>query len=711
MEKLTQIICRKVGNYDPTFFRVIICYFLGKAASNMRVMIKTIDRGIIPINIFAINLNDSGTGKSYSTNIMEDNLLAEYTSEFLTKTYPTIAEEKMAELATKRAYIAGEDPDLVIKAVENEFSTQGKFLFQFNKGTEQGVKQQRHKLLMAQIGALNWEMDEMADKIQGCGDLITAYLELYDIGKTKNNLIKNTKDTTRVEEISGMTPANMNWFGTPNKLLNGDKLEEEFWTLMETGFARRCLFGFGKKVNRRLNRNAADVLDARINQTDTTAMDQIRTRFGQLAHITNYGKLLQINRDVTLELIEYQMHCMKLADDMGQYETLARTEMTHRYFKALKLAGAYAFYDGHDEITVDNLYHAICMIEESGRSFKEIQHKDKPYAKLAKYIAEVKHDVNRVDLAEDLPFFRGSVAQKNEMLNMAIAWGYKNHIVIKKSMSNNIEFLTGETLEPTDLNNLRLACSKDIALGYQNIKAPFDKLHKLMLQPDYHWINHHTVNGHRSEDTMIPGFDMVVLDVDDGSVKLENVKALLGVYTYLLYTTKRHDPAGIHRFRLIFPLNYQMSMGADEFKEFMKNLFDWLPFEVDNQTGQRARKWLTNAGYHEYHQGELLDARLFIPNTDKSNKYRKVIQDFQSLTNLERWFIVNTQTDVNRNTQLFKYAMVLMDMGNAVDQIREKVCELNQKLKDKIPEAEIDSTIMSTVAKKIIKQQAAKATA
>jgi len=55
------------------------------------------------------------------------------------------------------------------------------------------------------------------------------------------------------------------------------------------------------------------------------------------------------------------------------------------------------------------------------------------------------------------------------------------------------------------------------------------------------------------------------------------------------------------------PLNYHLSMDAEEYKEFMANIAEWLPFEIDTAASQRSRKWLTHNGTHIYNDGQLLD--------------------------------------------------------------------------------------------------------
>jgi hypothetical protein len=61
-EEMVKIFKTKTGTDAPQFFRVIVAYYMSVVASAMRVNISTLDRGIIPVNTYAINLGVSGLG-------------------------------------------------------------------------------------------------------------------------------------------------------------------------------------------------------------------------------------------------------------------------------------------------------------------------------------------------------------------------------------------------------------------------------------------------------------------------------------------------------------------------------------------------------------------------------------------------------------------------------------------------------------------------
>ena len=406
-EKIVDILCKKTQNANPMFFRVLISYHLSKMASMMRVKLATRDRGTIPINLYAINLAASGLGKNHSTNIIEEQITNQFNSAFFEATYPVICDENLAKLATKRAYIRNEDPDVVLPGVQAEFNLLGKFIPSFDSATTAAVKQMRHKLLMSDIGSMNFEMDEIGSNLLGNSDVLSSFLELFDVGQIKQKLVKNTKENTRNEEIDGKTPTNLLLFGTPSKLLDGGKTEEEFYSFLDTGYARRCFFGYTRFAHKNEDLTPEQIYDILTDNSISQFLKDTSTDFGNLANIINYNKTITVSKDVSLLIIEYRLLCEKLAFELPENEEIAKAELSHRYFKALKLAGTYAFVDGHASITEDNFYAAVCMTEKSGEALNQILKRERNYVKLARYISTVGHEVTHVDMTEDLPFFKG----------------------------------------------------------------------------------------------------------------------------------------------------------------------------------------------------------------------------------------------------------------------------------------------------------------
>ena len=111
----------------------------------------------------------------------------------------------------------------------------GTLAFSFDSGTAPAVKQMRLKLLMSNAGSMNLELDEVGSNLTSNVEMLNTFLELYDVGKVKQKLTKNTSDNKRGEEFIGKTPTNLMLFGTPTKLLDGSKTEEELRLLINKG--------------------------------------------------------------------------------------------------------------------------------------------------------------------------------------------------------------------------------------------------------------------------------------------------------------------------------------------------------------------------------------------------------------------------------------------------------------------------------------------
>ncbi|RLB93541.1 MAG: DUF3987 domain-containing protein, partial [Deltaproteobacteria bacterium] len=458
-EKIVDLLCEKTQNSNPQFFRMMVSYYICKMAATMRVQISTKDRGKIPINFYGVNLGISGIGKGHSTNILEDQIVNKFRTVFFEETLPKVSEKNLKTLSVKRTNIYNQNPNLGTALIDfdemhanvtKEYESLGKMAFSFDSGTTAAVKQMRHKLLMSGAGSMNLEIDEIGSNLLGNVDVLSTFLELFDVGKVKQKLTKNTKENIRSEEIEGKTPTNLMLFGTPAKLFDGSKIEDEFWTFIQTGYGRRCFFGYTRGTGRNKHLTANDIYNKLTSVQSEQLIISLSNKFAILATEANYAKEIQVSKDVSLLSIEYKLYCENLADSLGDHEEMVKAEIEHRYFKSLKLAGGLAFMDGHGEITEDNMYHAIAMAEESGKSFKQMLNQDKNYVKLAKYVCGINREVTHVDLTESLPFYRGALSQKSDMMQMAIAWGYKNSMIIKRKFDNNIEFITGETLGKTD---------------------------------------------------------------------------------------------------------------------------------------------------------------------------------------------------------------------------------------------------------------------
>ena len=708
-ERIVDILVRKVNNDNRHFFRILVGYYLSKVASMMRCNIQTNDRDVVPVNTYVLNLMVSGTGKGHSTNILEREFVSYFKKEFLHHIFPRKAEEHMDTLADERARsrIAtgqsilplGDETEIQLIKFQKQFEKLGELAFSFDSGTSPAVKQMREKLLLASAGSMNLELDEIGSNMAGNIDVLTTFLELYDIGLVKQKLIKNTVENVRSEELPGNTPTNLMMFGTPTKLLDGGTTEDDFKQFLETGYARRLLFGYTIDTHRTKYASATERYDRMVDKSLVAETIQIQKQFASFAKRA-FNPILQVSKENSIYLIQYQMDCEDKADDFKEHMSTHKAEMMHRYYKALKLAGAYAFADNATEISQDHLDYAISVVEDSGEAFHTMMRKQGPYERLAHYLADADVAVTQHELIQELPFYKGSEAQRKDLMTLAMSFGYKNNIIIRKQDDNGIEFFSGETLLETDLDAMTTGISKDIAYDYVTAHPPFKQLYKLTMAEGYHYTAHGFINGHRSSDNAIPGFDLLILDCD-GDVSIPIVKTLLEDYTFLISTTKRHTEE-MNRFRLILPISHRLKLSPRDYSLFMTNVFEWLPFPVDEAAKDIARKWAAHPGQYEYNFGSTIDATMFIPETKRSDETKAQITS-NGVNNIERWFITHTSKG-NRAAHLYRYGMVMVDAGLAIGEIIEKLEKFNASLETPLPEDQFRNSTIKSINKEIQKR-------
>ncbi len=702
-EDLVRVLKNKNQSNEDLFFRVLVGYYFSKVASIMRAEVVTLDRGSIPTNMYALNLAVSGFGKGKSVNIIEDEILDGFKTKFMESTLPEIADFNIMTLARARSTKAGTDPDIMYKDIKKEYQATGAYLFNFDSGTGPAIKQLRHQLLLAGAGSINLEMDEVGANFSNNVEVLNTFIELYDVGKVKPKITKNTIENKRNEAIEGRTPTNMLLFGTPSKLLDGGRSEQDFYSMLDMGYARRLLFSYVDKIDKKKGLTPEEIFDLMTDTSTDLYIKDLHDRLEKLADRTNYGKTIEVDKDVTLEIIRYEQYCLERSAKLKDHQDMQKAELNHRYFRAIKLAGTYAWIDGSSYLRIEHLHAAIKLIEDSGESFGKLLKREKPYVKLAKYVADLGTEVTQVDMVEDLPFYKGSESQKKDLLNLAIAYGYKNNIIIKKSYVDGIEFIKGESLKENDMTKLIVGYSSDITTGYVNeFGKGMADLKKLINEPGLHFTAHHWKDGYRNKANVVQGFNLVILDVDK-DVSISTAQELLKDYEHLIYTTKRHTEAN-NRFRIILPLSHELHLSPDDYSKFMENVFEWLPFEIDSGTKDIARKWQTHPGEVYENNGKLLESMNFIPQTKKAHEMSNARHEISNMSNLESWFYREIG-EGSRNNVIFRYGAALMNNGYDLTSVRNAVVAFNNKLKDKLTDEEIHSTVMVTITKKFTERE------
>ena len=710
---IEQVVSELVVQCDTDsadYFRVLTAFYFSKVASNMRAIVRTEDRGDVPINCFAVGMAPSGFGKGKSIGYFEEEggPMFAFRKRFVQDTFPTISDQNLWKLASEAAAINGTEEDDEKERLTKLYHKAGPYVPTMRSATAATITQLRGKLLMSSVGAITIQVDEIGDNLEkmGVAEALTVFFELYDKGHMEVSGTKNTDENLRLDDMDGCTPANILLYGTPSKLFNGGSQEATFMGLLEAGYARRCLFAWGEKSEKNLDIDPTLVYEKLVESRNKMQINGLKTLFAELADPSRHNWVIEEPRPVGYARTAYALLCKRRLDQFSPLDTVRRAEMEHRHWKALKLAGALAYIDEKLDLSMDHMLAAIDIVERSGNALEKILSRDPSHVRLAKYIALTGNEMTHADLVDALPFYpKSSSGTRKDMMDLARQWGHKNNVIIRTRYEDGIELFSGETLKETDLENIFVSYSDHQAYNFAYEPAPFDKLHILATQPDMHWCNHAFIDGHRLDDKTIPGFNLLAVDVD-GGVTLDFVHEALSEYVFMTYTTKRHTPEE-HRFRLLMPITHILEMGQEEYREFVDNFLLWLPFDSDNTSNQRGKKWLTNEhALVHYNEGKMLDPMPFIPKTRKNEIYENQMRELKSLGNLERWF-AQKMVYGDRNNQMLRFALALVDSGMSLLEVETAVKNFNSKLSNSLPDSELRSTVLVTAARKIQQRSAA----
>ena len=691
-ENLVDIMVKKTGKDERGYFRILVAYKFCEIASHMRTSVEYTGSDV-PVNLYGVNLAGSGFSKDFSMNLLDKRVFGKFRSKFEQETFKSVSELNLQTMADVRVVADGISQMHAESDVQREFTTLPKFLYSFGASTIEGYKALRNKLSMSEIGATSFIIGEVGSSMQANAEPLTELLNSYDMGLSKQKLIKNDSNA----EMYGAVPSNLFMFGTQSKLFDGGKIEQDFFDLLEEGYGRRLFFGYVE--NHRaggLELTPEELYDIATDTTTDLMLTSLAASYEGLADVGYFNQKMDMSKDVAMIFIKYRQDCEIKADKFRSHEDVKKAVVSHGYWRAIKLAGAYAFVDEETEISEAHAKAAIALVEQSNESFEEISRRPVAYVKLIEYMADIGKEITQVELIENLPFYKGSESQKKELMTLAISHGYRNKIVVKKTYNDGVEFFKADRLEETNLKEIQISWSTDITANYAEHVGPWDDLPDMVCKDGFHYTVNNWEGGHRNGDNLIKGFNLCVLDVDSG-VSLSAAKSLLSDYQFLMYETKRSAP-GKDRFRIIIPLSHKLYLNRDDFKEFMKNIFEYMPFDVDNATADCARKWMSNKSTPHMNDGNFLDVYDFLPQTKKQEEMAERSAKITNSDSVQRYFLLNHSE--GRNNAARDYAFMLMDNGHSSDETILLVRDFNGKLAEPMTDTELSSTIFRSIYRK-----------
>ena len=237
-----------------------------------------------------------------------------------------------------------------------------------SNSTTSGLFALAESFSIAGVGGINLEVDEIGTAILSKAELFEILLQPYDNGVFEPVAKRTDANAISVKNMS----VNLYSFGNKVRLFNGDNVEASFIHLLDEGYGRRFIFVDDTSVPTK--KSAEDIM-AEMDASDEIAEKRKEDRefIKSLITKSNLGKTLQLNREARLVWATIKSDGDNYIIDNKGLLPAVKADMSERAFKVAKLAGIYAFFDGNDEVTKQNMDEAFEVIKESTEVLKDLR--------------------------------------------------------------------------------------------------------------------------------------------------------------------------------------------------------------------------------------------------------------------------------------------------------------------------------------------------
>ena len=677
---------------------IATCYKMAQVASNLRATIDNGEEKNVILNFYGFSIMDSGKGKNRTLATLDSYVFGGFFEAFheaYLMRKNRIKREYIQELENK-----GYEKADAIELAEEEFASVVDWVSDMEESTPEGLRTMRESMHLVGLGASSLDIDEIANNIGKNSDVLVALLGIYDSGNSKSKVIKSQK---KYENVFGV-PANLIGYGSPDRLFDGGKVEDDFILRMSEGLARRSFFAYPKAY-------PVDTKDPReavaLDREAIAGLFKLKEKYyDQLAALCtpkNAEKQIKMSDEASIELMIYNKMNEEKAETDSTLEHAERLEVENRGWKVLKLAGVFAFIEGADEVLKEHIDQAAYVAEMSGEAFSRMVNQPPYYQRMFEFIRDNK-DCTVVDIAEN-KWWKGTVRDKNEMFNMCKAYGFKKDHLFRKKVIEGVEFYSFESIPKTDPNKCIISVSRHITEGFVTNSAPFHELHEGVCAEGLKYSAGTFKDGYRNLENYEGKQNLIIIDIDDG-MKLETAKLMFSEYKCMIATTKSHqkEKNGVvcDRFRIIFLADREINLDTDSYSTFMGNVYDALGIPADKSCRDASRFYYSSKGEYWYSEGEkLFEIAPLIPDSEKNEKWRSEHRQLNTDNDaLDAWFI-SEMKEGNRNNNMIRYAFILADDSYDYDSIEERVKDLNSKIDEPLPLRELEGTVLKTIKRRL----------
>lgn len=319
-------------------------YKLANLASQMHIKVDTMSGyAPTPVNIYSLVLLNSGGGKNSSLGLMDRIFFGDAFEKIREVVYPHYKDKALARLEKMGA--------------ERELHN---WTQSISNATISGMFAYAESYSLSTFGSLNIEIDEIGNALLSKAELFENLLTPYDNGDFQP--VAKRTDANALD-ISGL-PVNLYCFGNKVRLLNGDGVEQAFMQRIDEGYGRRFIFVDDNSVPK--VKSPEEIMTEMKTAEDIRKQRIVdRTTMSDLINSKNFNRVLTITDEGM-----YQYAVIKsesdayLANQKGVLPAV-EADVSERYFKTIKLAGVYAFFEGRASVDKEHILQAYEIVKDS----------------------------------------------------------------------------------------------------------------------------------------------------------------------------------------------------------------------------------------------------------------------------------------------------------------------------------------------------------
>jgi len=656
---------------DPLMIKVILLYY-GAILMNRYNIGKDVKNLKPYINMYAMVFAQSGTGKGFITNLIEDMcFLDEYTLQ-AKKMYNFINDNTNQE----------SDPE-ILRFLPSSVTVS-------TEGSKEGLYDIAKSVKSANIGSLNIYSEEYLDSVSSSNELQLKMKEAYD-GVMKAKVKRGQIGDAKEEDIKGIV---VNFLGAGSLGSISKETQKTLENLSVSGMFRRSYtLDSNQEVEKQENEEMSiepfiehfKKLDKKWRNRLITEMDsfnekgEIKLTFAIEPEALDY-----------IEIIDNELLSRAEKDrlnNLKQFDTGSLNVIVNAGY-------IIAHIEGYDTVKVEHLQGAWNIFMETRKTamdtFKEVRPHNEIFDILHKKSNLTHSELMDLSQCDCIPKAKN---QFNDTMQLVQELCYRDGKELVMGAGIVVRYSI-RALPETNLDKLIMSWSTDNkrerAIAFEAMEFKWNSISTLATSyfreevDDYGEV--HTIGvdsfttchyeasaktepyGHRRAQDAVQGQNIIAFDIDDG-MRLETAKELLKSFTCCFYTTKSHQTVKGNygdRFRIIVPTKTKFHVTPEQHKIMYENASTILGLtSIDSSVKNVSRLFFTNANAEvTINEGELFDISGCLPDTNQNDKVMKILQSVKNASYSETKDVLQ-----NRIDGYIMYQLSTINIGNLKNSI------------------------------------------